>query len=190
MRYTRFFPVVLLAFLLFMPACHKADQTARQQKFAKLAMQGKEVFEAQECNKCHYVGDAEVASPAPDLTDPLLANDSLFVQAHLKFVEMTDMPPVQLTQEEVKLLSFYIAGLHAAKYPTVRWDKADAFCPVCYAPVLIKQAEEAGLAVKFLGENYYFECQDCVNTFRRSPEAFIELLREYEIDSVQSLSMR
>lgn len=189
MRYIQTLVVALLAFGLFVPACKKTQQS-QGQKFQKLAMQGKEVFELKECNKCHYVGDSDVASPAPDLTDPILANDSLFVQTHLKFVEMTDMPPVELTPREVKLLSYYIAGLHAAKYATVTWDEADTFCPVCYAPVVIKQAKAEGLAAKFLGDMYYFECQDCLNTFKRSPEAFIEMLREYEIDAAQSLSLR
>ena len=82
------------------------------------------------------------------------------------------MPPIKLSDEEIRLLSYYVAGLHADKHATVSIDKADARCPVCHAPVLIAEAVQANLHVDYLGEDFYFECRECLDAFLRVPEAF------------------
>ncbi|MFQ5677427.1 MAG: hypothetical protein ACE5G1_16180 [bacterium] len=92
------------------------------------------------------------------------------------------MPPVELSAREIRLLSYYVAGLHRAKNPTVSKADADATCPVCYSPVSIAQARASKLYAKFLGKRYYFECQDCAATFRKAPEAFLKLM---EMDGVE-----
>lgn len=159
-------------------ACSGSDSSTPQQ-FSKIALKGKDVFETHRCNECHYVGDEEVLAEAPDLTDPFLANDSSFVLAHLKFVEESKMPPIDVTQEEMRQVSYYIAELHAAKHSATSEAEADARCPVCYVPVSKAQAEEENLVANFRDTKYYFECRDCLNAFESAPEAFIELLNQY-----------
>lgn len=170
--------VVLGLAVVAIMACSGAD-TSPTQQFSKIAVKGKQVFDARQCNQCHYVGDEEVQANAPDLTDPFLANDSSFVEAHLKFVEESKMPPVDLTEEEMRQVSYYIAELHAAKNSTITEGEADARCAVCYAPVSKDQAHEEKLVADFRDTKYYFECHDCLNAFKRAPEAFIELMNQY-----------
>lgn len=159
-------------------ACSGSDSSTPQQ-FSKIALKGKKVFETHRCNECHYVGDEEVLAEAPDLTDPFLANDSSFVQAHLKFVEDSKMPPIEMTEEEMRQVSYYIAELHAAKHSAMAEDEADARCPICYAPVSKTQAEEKNLVANFRETKYYFECRDCLVAFQSAPEVFIELMNQY-----------
>jgi len=164
--------------VIAMLACSGSDSSTQQQ-FSKIALKGKNVFETHRCNECHYVGDEEVLADAPDLTDPFLANDSSFVQAHLKFVEESKMPPIEMTEEEMRQVSYYIAELHAAKHSATSEVEADARCPVCYAPVSTSQAEEENLVANFRDTRYHFECRDCLVAFKSAPEAFIELMNQY-----------
>lgn len=120
----------------------------------------------------------ESESEAPVLADPFIANDSLFVQVHLKFVKSSDMPPVELSANEIRLLSRYVAEIHRAKYPSISEQKADVRCPVCYAFVSSQTALENKLYVTYLGDKYYFECPQCVDTFKKAPQAFIELSKQ------------
>jgi len=168
--------------LVLMPGCAQ-QRPARSDSFSDLALRGKKVFEARDCGRCHYVGDENVESDAPDLTTPLIAVDSSLVQTHLRFVRETQMPPVDLTGEEIDLLSYYIADLHRSKHATVPPDEADASCPICYAPVSIAQARANKLWSSFLGEKYYFECRDCLEVFRKYPVAFRELYRQHELEN-------
>ena len=165
---------VLLSLVLI--ACQKARQR-EEVALSPLARQGKEVFEAKECGKCHYVGDEVVSNEAPSLLDPFLANDSLFVATHLRFVEQTKMPPVELTPEEIHAVSRYVAELHRAHYRSALNEDADTVCPVCYAPVNSEKARSVDLWFQYLGQTYYFECQKCLATFKEAPTAFVELLR-------------
>ncbi len=117
-----------IAFITFM-GCVQSKKSV-EANFSELALQGKQVFEEKQCSKCHYIGDEKVESEAPNLTHPFIANDSLFVQTHLKYVEEPKMPPLELTSKEIHLLSFFVAELHRAKFPTVSEAEADARCPV------------------------------------------------------------
>jgi YHS domain-containing protein len=152
----------------------------------ELAEQGKLLYEQYECAKCHQEGGAAATaditadSIAPDLGDPFLANDSQFVQVHLRFVERTAMPPIRLSAKEIRALGHYVAKIHRERHPSVPEEQADAYCPVCYAPVASQQAIAEKLFVTFRGEKYYFECKDCQTTFRKAPEAFLELLKQYQ----------
>ncbi|NIR47369.1 hypothetical protein GWO43_02695 [candidate division KSB1 bacterium] len=168
----------LIVSLAGLVSCTKStDSEIDMASLSEAAMQGKEVFERHECIKCHAMGEARSDTSAPDLSDPFLANDSMFVEVHLKFAENTKMPPIELTDEEVRLLSHYVAQLHRAKHPSVSPEEADAFCPVCFAPVSTEQAEKDRLYVTFLDEKYYFECEECEKAFRKAPEAFRELMK-------------
>ncbi|MFQ5706544.1 MAG: c-type cytochrome [bacterium] len=174
--------VFRLGFVLILTAdfigCNSGgnDNTTR---FSKTALQGKQVFESKKCGTCHSIGEARGDSTAPNLADPFIANDSMFVRAHLEFVEKTKMPPIELSDREMRLVSDYVAELHRANHPSVPEKEADTYCPVCYAPVASKQAVAENLFVSYLGDKYYFECQDCVKTFEKAPEAFLVLWRDY-----------
>jgi YHS domain-containing protein len=158
--------------------CGRSDGSGRE--LSKLAMQGKGIFELHDCSKCHYIGDEDVQGGAPDLASPFLANDSMFVRAHLKSIESSKMPPIELAENEIRALSHFIAELHRAKHPTISEDKADAHCPVCLAPVKI---DESRLSANFLGKKYYFECEQCQEAFQKAPEAFVELLEQHQGDT-------
>lgn len=184
-----FWPIVLMGFaVLGLGACQQ--QPAESADLSQLALKGKRVFEQYQCGQCHYIGEEEVESDAPDLTNPFLANDSLFIQTHLKFVEDSSMPSVELTAEENRLVSYFVAELHAYRQERVSPDKADAVCPVCYASVSTERADAAGLHKMFLGESYYFECEMCLEAFRKAPEAFIELYNQYKVARGSSMSQR
>jgi|GEM_PF-1582158 len=181
MRRKKSLIVVLLTLSIsFVVGCVQSKQPDPE-GLTELAAKGKRIFEAKECNKCHYIGDEKIKSDAPDLTDPLIAIDSSLVQTHLRFVRLTKMPPIELTRREIDLLSHYIAELHRSKHATVSEAEADARCPVCYAPVSIEQAKANKLSGTFLGEKYYFECQDCLDLFGKYPVAFRELFRQYQL---------
>lgn len=192
MKTNEYFSSLLFCLMLILALACGQSKVPQSEPFSQMALRGKQVFEENECGKCHYIGEGEVAAEmeAPDLTHAFLANDSMFVQAHLKFVEKSNMPPISLTEKEIHQVSRYIGELHAAKYPTVSLDKADAMCPVCYAPVSIAQAKQNNLEVNFRDNKYYFECEDCLQTFRAAPEAYIELLRQYESYGDEDMSLK
>ncbi|HEX9653943.1 MAG TPA: c-type cytochrome [bacterium] len=176
---------VALLIVLSVAACTKKERVENPASL-ELAAQGKILYEQYECAKCH-VGDGETAtadiiadSVAPDLTDPFLANDSQFVQVHLRFVDRTAMPPIRLSAKEIRALGHYVAQMHRQKHPSVPEEQADSYCPVCYAPVSSQQATAEKLFVTFRGDKFYFECKDCQTTFRKAPEAFLELLKQYQ----------
>ena len=173
------FGTILLTGWAAMKVCHTGSKLSPE-SLSTTAQAGKEIFVAKECNQCHYVGDEEVASEAPDLLDPFLANDSLFVRTHLRFVELSKMPAVELTEQEIQAVSRYVAEMHRAKYPTVSREDADVICPVCYAPVSSKVAKQADLEFIYLKDRFYFECEHCLAAFRKAPEAFSELLKQHE----------
>ena len=184
----------LLAALLLagqvLSGCNHTKEELAVNQFSKLALQGKKVFDRHECSACHYIGNEDVESRAPDLTSPFLANDPMFVQTHLRFVELSRMPPVQLTDKEARLISYFIADLHAARQPVLNGAHADAMCPVCYASLSMKQAKANELFARFLGTTYYFECEECLNAFKKAPEAFIELLQQKDLYDIDELSLR
>ncbi len=190
MRFKKSLIVILLTLIgSILAGCIQSKQR-ESENFSELALQGKQIFEAKDCSKCHYIGDEKVESEAPDLTDPFIANDSLFIQTHLKYVQETKMPPLELSSKEIHLLSFYVAELHRAKYPTVNASEADARCAVCFAPVSIAQAKATKLTGTFLGDKYYFECEDCLQLFRKYPVAFRELFRQYQVENGNLTSLK
>lgn len=149
-------------------------------QLSEKALQGKAIFEEKNCGRCHALeAGGATQTRAPDLTDPFLANDSLFVQAHLKFVEESTMPAIALSEKEIRLVSYFIAELHAATHRSASPALADTVCAVCYAPVAMEQAERDGLAFTYLQHRYYFECDRCKALFIEAPEAYRRLLLEH-----------
>lgn len=181
MEQERYFKVVWMCLMIVCFIGCKQSSTSEEGKFSELALQGKQIFEKNECNSCHPTGETTTGdSLAPNLSHPFLANDSLFVQAHLKFLERTSMPPIELAEREIRLVSYYIAELHNSRLPELSEEEIDTYDPVCYAPVSIAQAKEAGLFATFLGKKYYFATRECLETFLKAPEAFLELYRQYQ----------
>lgn len=176
------FAILMSLLLSVLFGCNQTNKSQMELNLTELALQGKQIFEAKECNKCHYIGDEKVKSEAPDLADPFIANNELFVQTHLRFVEQTKMTPIELTREEMRLLSHFVAELHRARNPTVKVAEADAICPVCYAPVSIAQAKANKLYGRMPDKKYYFECQNCFDAFTKAPEAWVELFKQYQIE--------
>jgi YHS domain-containing protein len=101
-----------------------------------------------------------------------LAGNEILVDLHLNNVDISLMPEVELSKEEITALSVYISTLHAAGQKIVSEEEADARCPVCFAPVSIKAAKAASLGYTFSGKEYYFECQDCLELFKQIPEPY------------------
>ncbi len=183
--------IYLIAFLLVLGCRGTGEKGTPVVPMSQIAQKGKAVFEAKKCGRCHSIGKP-IENPemqAPDLTTPFLANDSMFVVAHLKFVDETKMPAIQLTDEEIKAVSHYIANLHASLHATVSAEKADTLCAVCYAPVLKSQAREKDLWYKYLDRTYYFECADCKKLFAKAPEAYRQLLTEYTQSKEQAMQL-
>ncbi len=170
--------LVAVSILLLVTAC---TQT-KENHFSKLALQGKQVFEDHNCNRCHNITGSQSDSLAPDLTNPIIANDSLLVQTHLKFVKESDMPVQNLTPKEIRLVSYYIAGLYNSTLPPIPEDEIDASDAVCFAPVSKERAKSANLYVRYLGTEYYFASQRTMDTFKEAPEAYAMLYKKFQED--------
>jgi YHS domain-containing protein len=185
MKTNRSWHLVIVLLGLLLVACTKKERVENPASL-ELAAQGKMLYEQYECAKCHFESgqsatvDILADSIAPDLADPFLANDSNFVQVHLRFVERTAMPPLRLSAHEISALSHYVAQLHREKHPSIPEEQADNYCPVCYAPVSSEEATANNLYSTFRGDTYYFECKDCQATFKKAPEAFLELMKQYQ----------
>ena len=184
-QFLRFFFVSLIC--IFIIGCM---QTSTQQdlKLSQNGAKGKQLFIKHECGKCHSTGEsgkiAASKTPAPDLTNPFLANDSSFVKAHLKFIEETKMPEINLSEEDIRLLSYYVAELYNARLPELPREEIDAYDPVCYAPVSKRRARQANLVAKYLDQTYYFATIETLETFKKAPEAFIELFTQHKKENL------
>jgi hypothetical protein len=165
-------PVVLVCLNLLILSCGQSKTDVQDERLSELAVKGRVVFAAKNCGSCHRLTGVRDHS-VTDLSHPFFANDSMFVQTHLKFVERSEMTPVELTEGEVRAVAAYIAELHVASQPVVADSLIDAHCPVCRAPVSQRLAQEAGLTATFFEELYYFECKRCLGVFRHVPGAFV-----------------
>lgn len=170
---------VLVSFLAALLIGCSGAKNDNAGQFSRIALQGKKVFETKNCGECHSTGEPG-KKEAPDLSNAFIANDSMFVQAHLKFLDESKMPAIEISGQEIQLLSHYIAELHRANHPTVSEEEADTHCPVCYAPVSVESATKEKLFTTYLGDKYYFECRECLATFEKAPEALLVLWRAYE----------
>lgn len=157
------------SFFIF-AGCTEANKSAAKD-FRQLAKTGKQIFAQHKCSKCHNDSTSEKAF-VPDLKRPFLAGNQILVDLHLNNTDISFMPEVELTQEEIYALSIYIATLHAAGQKTVSMDEADGRCPVCFAPVSFEAAKAASLVYTFSDKEYYFECQDCLELFKKIPEPY------------------
>jgi YHS domain-containing protein len=156
--------VILLAI-----ACNEKPAPAPSVLQKEIAL-GEKIFVEKECGKCHLTGDSLVAPEmkAPDLTSAFLANDTIFVKAHLQFIELSSMPPLDLTPQETRLLAKYVAHLHAKIKTDPNLKDPDGVCIVCGTPLKIAKAQAAALQTAYDGKAYYFDCADCERLFERS----------------------
>lgn len=173
---------IVAAAMVFLLAagCTKKEQSSPQpQMMSAAAEKGKAIFLQRGCDRCHRVpfAESEPEHNAPDLTNAFLANDSLFVRAHLKTLEESRMPNIRLTEPEIRLVSRFVAELHAAAHRAEVSGETDAQCPICYARVFREEARMKNLWFRYLGEDYYFECRECKELFARAPEAYRQLYR-------------
>lgn len=152
-------------------SCGKSSEQTSNQHMDRLT-HGKEIYVAKKCAFCHEDENLLARGKVKDLTRPVIAGDTMFVQTHLKFVEASQMPPIDLTNEEIQYLSYYITNLHQLKHQTVSEDIADAQCAVCNAMVQKAAADSQNLSFVFEGKSYYFECAECLYVFQQAPMAY------------------
>jgi YHS domain-containing protein/mono/diheme cytochrome c family protein len=154
------------AMILTSAACRKGSspESAALQTPASL---GEKIFAEKECSKCHTTGAPSVTKEmqAPDLASVFLAVDTVFIKAHLRFSELSQMPPINLTQDEIGALTQYVASIHAKAKTDPNLRNSDGVCLVCGASLKIDQAKAAQLEASYDGKTYYFECPDCKRLF-------------------------
>lgn len=155
---------------LLLCACGEKPQSVSGRLQEQIAL-GEKIFAEKECGKCH--GSAAALAPlekkAPDLTSVFLAMDTLFVKTHLQFTELTQMPPIELSRQEISALTQHVGALHGKANTNPNLNEPDGFCPICGAPVKFADAEANHLKATFQNQDYYFECPDCKVVFDRDP---------------------
>lgn len=165
------FIVSCLSSLFIFAGCNEANQSASKD-FQQMARTGKQIFRQHKCSQCHNDSTSQNQF-VPDLKRPFLAGNDVLVDLHLNNSDISLMPDIELTQEEITALSYYVSTLHASGQKTVSEDEADARCPVCFAPVLKAAAIADSLVYTFAGKEYYFECRDCLELFKQIPEPYV-----------------
>ncbi len=177
------FGAFLLAAIVFSASCGGDSQRLEvdESMLSEEALAGKKIFERKECMRCHIIGkenktvvDQIKEVVVPDLANPLIANDSIYIQVHFKLLNESEMPGVALTPDETAKVSKFLAEVHAAAYTTTTPEEADQQCNVCGALVNQAEAKEKGLSLSYLGYEYYFECEDCKYLFTKAPQAFTQ----------------
>jgi YHS domain-containing protein len=166
---------VVSSIIILAIACQDKPAPADSALQKEIAL-GEKIFVEKECGKCHNGSDSVMAAEmkAPDLTSAFLANDTIFVKAHLQFIELTSMPPMDLTPDETRLLAKYVAHLHAKSKTDPNLKNPDDKCPVCGAPLKISQAQAEALQVTHTGKTYYFDCADCKRMFERDASWYVQ----------------
>ena len=137
---------------------------------------GEKIFTEKQCGKCHTNGISTVAAEmkAPDLTSAFLANDTIFVKAHLRFIELSRMPPLDLTAPEIEALAKYVAHLHAKTKTDPQLKNPDGACPVCGAPLKLARAQAEALQTTLADQTYSFDCADCKHLFERDASWYVQ----------------
>jgi mono/diheme cytochrome c family protein/YHS domain-containing protein len=168
----RFFALVvkLMVIAVVILACTETPPRRLADRQREIS-RGEKVFQEKECAKCHTTSGefAKADTAAPDLASVFLAMDTLFVRTHLKFTELSKMPPIEMTSYEINALVQYIASLHAKANADPNLKDPDGICPVCGAPLKISEAEANHLVASYAGKKFYFECPDCKVVFERDP---------------------
>ncbi len=156
-------------------ACQKKSapiSSARQEEISL----GEKLFIQKDCGKCHTTAEstAQPKMKAPDLTSAFLANDTAFVKAHLQLVELSNMPPLDLTPSDIKALAKYVAHLHAKSKTDPNLKNPDGKCPVCGALLQVAQAKTGDLQVTYADKTYSFDCADCKHMFEKDTNWYVQ----------------
>ena len=156
-------------------ACQKKSSPISSARQEEISL-GEKLFIQKDCGKCHTTagGTAQPERQAPDLTSAFLANDTTFVKAHLQMVELSNMPPLDLTASDIKALAKYVAHLHAKSKTDPKLKNPDGKCPVCGAPLQVAQAKTEALEITFAGKTYYFDCIDCKHMFEKDTHWYVQ----------------
>ncbi|MFQ5632114.1 MAG: c-type cytochrome [bacterium] len=175
--------IIYAAIFFYIAGCEvpSEDLPIDASTLSETALKGKKIFDDKNCKKCHTLGK-EVMTVieqgkeviVPDLTNPFIATDTSYVKTHLQFLEETDMPTIELSNDEIHLVSSFVAELHKATHGQEFLESAEATCPVCKANVSAEKTKEAGLWFTYLEETFHFECEACKKLFSEQPEVFRE----------------
>jgi mono/diheme cytochrome c family protein/YHS domain-containing protein len=155
--------------------CQKKPASVSSTRQEEITL-GEKIFTEKECGKCHTTAESTVKPEmkAPDLASAFLANDTTFVKAHLQFIELSNMPPLDLTPDEIKALAKYVAHLHAKTKTDPNLKNPDGRCPVCGAPLKLANAKAEDLQSTYADKTYYFDCADCKRLFERDASWYAE----------------
>ncbi|MCI0691117.1 hypothetical protein L0337_03815 [candidate division KSB1 bacterium] len=162
--------IILLAL-----ACRKGPSPESAAPRQEITL-GEKIFVEKECGKCHTAGDQSVEKEmkAPDLASVFLAVDTVFIKSHLKFIELSQMPPIELKPDEINALTRYVASLHAKANTAPDLKNPDGKCSVCGAPLKIESAKVAQLQASQNDKAFYFECPDCKRMFEMNPDWYAQ----------------
>lgn len=167
--------LVIAGALLLAAGCNKTAgpvASARQKEITR----GEKIFAEKQCNKCHVgaAGLAKAELPGPALTSVFLAVDTVFIKAHLQFIELSAMPALDLTPAEIGALTQYVASMHVKAKADPQLKHPDGVCPVCGAPLKTADAAAQSLQSHYEGKTYSFECADCQRMFERDAGWYAE----------------
>ncbi len=129
---------------------------------------GEKIFVEKKCGGCHFPKAGQPMT-APDLTTVYTAFDTTFIKVHLRFVQETSMPPIDLSARQTEDVAQYVSHLHAEKYQKVKDNQADGKCPVCGAFLKISDVTAENLMTRYNDRLYYFECKSCKDAFDKNP---------------------
>jgi mono/diheme cytochrome c family protein len=166
---------VMMAVAILGLACQKKSSPISSARQEEISL-GEKLFVQKDCGKCHTTAES-TAPPemkAPDLTSAFLANDTTFVKAHLHLIELSNMPPLDLTESEIQALAKYVAHLHAKSKTDPNLKNSDGKCPVCGAALQVAQAKAAALQTTLAGKTHSFDCIDCKRMFERDSHWYVQ----------------
>jgi mono/diheme cytochrome c family protein/YHS domain-containing protein len=165
--------IIAGAIMIVAAGCYEKKMTPAGARQKEIAL-GEKIFAEKQCGKCHSASAAMAEMKGPDLTSVFLAVDTVFVKAHLQFIELSAMPPLDLKPQEIAALTQYVATLHAKAKVDPRLKHPDGACPVCGAALKQAEAMANGWQTDYQGKSYYFECSDCKRMFERDARWYAE----------------
>lgn len=159
--------LVVMACMLMLSQDAQAQKSKRSGDLSALE-RGEKIYKEKQCAVCHTESPT-AKMKSPDLTTVYTAFDTTFIKVHLRFVQETAMPPIDLSTKQTDDLALYVSHLHAQKYQKVRDQDADAKCPVCGALLKASDSAKENLVTRYNDRLYYFECTSCKDAFDKNP---------------------